>query len=194
VLDRVGLRRALPQPPLLITESADEFERLCNELEQEIRPQGIIEQIYVADLVYIAWEIVRLRRCKAGIINTAFRTGLERVLYQMLRDLTDVDAIDKLVHDWFSNEEGKKAVADLLKTFQLDHSAIEAEAIRASAPNLEVLERMLSSLESRRNKALYHVAEYRATLAHQLRESTDKLIEAKIVPALESGTGKKSAA
>jgi hypothetical protein len=40
----------LPKLPLLITESADEFDALCDAFEQEIKPRGIIEQMYVHDI------------------------------------------------------------------------------------------------------------------------------------------------
>jgi hypothetical protein len=61
----------LPKSPLLITESADEFDALRDAFEQEIKPHGIIEQMYVHDISSIVWEILRLRRCKAVIINAA---------------------------------------------------------------------------------------------------------------------------
>jgi hypothetical protein len=35
----------LPKSPLLITESADEFDALRDAFEQEIKPQAIIEQM-----------------------------------------------------------------------------------------------------------------------------------------------------
>jgi len=44
---------------------------------------------------------------------------------------------------------------------------------------------MLTSLESRRDKALGCVAEYRASLAQQLWESTDRIIDGKDVLRLE---------
>ena len=44
---------------LLITESADEFAALLAALQQEIKPNGIIEQIYLDDLAAIVWEIQR---------------------------------------------------------------------------------------------------------------------------------------
>jgi hypothetical protein len=59
---------------LLITESADEFDALRNAFDQEIKPRGIIEQMYVHDISSLVWEILRLRRCKVVIINSAFRT------------------------------------------------------------------------------------------------------------------------
>ena len=56
----------LPKLPLLTTESADEFDALCDAFEQEIKPRGIIEQMYVHDICSIVWEILRLRRCKGS--------------------------------------------------------------------------------------------------------------------------------
>jgi len=53
---------------------------------------------------------------------------------------------------------------------------------------------MLTSLESRRNKALGCVAEYRASLAHQLRESADRIIDGKGVLRLEDAASKRSPA
>ena len=58
----------LPKLPLLITEAADEFDALRDAFEQEIKPRGIIEQMYVHDISAIVWEILRLRRCKVVII------------------------------------------------------------------------------------------------------------------------------
>jgi hypothetical protein len=70
----------LPKVPVLITESADEFDALRDAFEREIKPHGIIEQMYVHDICSIVWEILRLRRCKVVIINAAFRSALEKLL------------------------------------------------------------------------------------------------------------------
>ena len=56
----------LPKSPLLITESAEEFDALRDAFEREIKPQGIIEQMYVDDHSSIVWEILRLRRCNTS--------------------------------------------------------------------------------------------------------------------------------
>src|SRR5215475_8591380 len=75
----------LPKSPLLVTECAEEFDALRHAFEQEIKPRGIIEQMYVHDICAIVWEILRLRRCKVAIINSAFRSALEDLL-QRLRE------------------------------------------------------------------------------------------------------------
>ena len=189
----------LPKLPLLITESADEFDALRDAFKQEIKPRGIIEQMYVHDISSIVWEILRLRRCKAVIINSAFRSALEHLLPRLLRQANE-DEFDvrnearTLAQAWFTDQEAKKQVSEILAGFDLDESAIEAEAIRKSSAELELLDRMLSSLESRRNKALGCVAEYRASLAHQLRESADRIIDGEGVLRLEDAASTRSTA
>jgi hypothetical protein len=189
----------LPKLPLLITESADEFDALRDAFEREIKPRGIIEQMYVHDISAIVWEILRLRRCKVVIINSAFRRALRNLLEQFLRqaneDAFDVDdEAEDLARAWFTDQEAKKQVSEILSRFDLDESAIEAEAIRRSSADLELLDRMLTSLETRRNKALGCVAEYRASLAHQLRESADRIIDGKGVLRLEEAASERSTA
>jgi hypothetical protein len=189
----------LPKLPLLITESADEFDALRDAFEREIKPRGIIEQMYVHDISSIVWEILRLRRCKAVIINAAFRRALENLLEQLLRQPgqynCDVeDEAQTLAQAWFTDQEAKKRVSEPLSGFDLDESAIEAEAIRSSSSDLELLDRMLTSLESRRNKALGCVAEYRASLGQQLRESADRIIDGKGVLRLKDAASKRSTA
>jgi hypothetical protein len=189
----------LPKLPLLITESADEFDALRDAFEREIKPRGIIEQMYVHDISAIVWEILRLRRCKVMIINAGFRNALERLLMQLLTGPGQYehevqDEAETLAHAWFNEQEAKKKVSDVLGRFDLDESAIEAEAIRRSSADLELLDRMLASLETRRNKALGCVAEYRASLAQQLRESADRIIDDKGVLRLENGASERSTA
>jgi hypothetical protein len=189
----------LPKSPLLITESADEFDVLRDAFEREIKPQGIIEHMYVHDISAIVWEILRLRRCKVVIINSAFRGALEHLLVQLLKqpgehDYHVEDEAEALAHAWFTDQEAKKQVSEILSRFDLDESAIEAEAIRRSSSDLELLDRMLTSLESRRNKALGCVAEYRARLGQQLRESADRIIDGKGVLQLEDAASNRSTA
>jgi len=189
----------LPKLPLLITESADEFDALRDAFEQEIKPRGIIEQMYVHDMSAIVWEILRLRRCKVVVINSAFRSALQDLLTQLLKEPGQYDwhvqnEAQALAQGWFTDKEAKKQVSEILSRFDLDESAIEAEAIRRSSAELELLERMLTSLESRRDKALGCVAEYRASLAHQLRESADRVTDGKDVLRLEHPSSKRSTA
>jgi hypothetical protein len=198
-MPRINELTLLPKLPLLITESAVEFDALRDAFEREIKPRGIIEQMYVHDISSIVWEILRLRRCKVVLINLAFRSALQSLLTQVLRQPgqygCDVeDEAQALAQAWFTDQEAKKQVSEILARFDLDESAIEAEAIRRSSSDLELLDRMLTSLESRRNKALGCVAEYRVSLARQLRESADRIIDGKGILRLEDTASERSTA
>src|SRR5262249_48914179 len=148
----------LPKSPLLITESTDDFDALHDAFEQEIKPRGIVEQMYMHDICSIVWEILRLRRWKVLIINAGFSSALEDLLVRLRppgqHDFEARDGARRLAHAWFADKAAKKQVLEILDRYELDESAIEAEAIRRSSADLELLDRMLTSLESRRNKAL----------------------------------------
>src|SRR5262249_36883571 len=70
----------LTKPPLLRTESEQEFNQLLSGLKAETQPQGLIENMYVADTANIIWDILRLRRCKMTILNMAFQQSLRALI------------------------------------------------------------------------------------------------------------------
>ena len=184
----------LPALPLLITETAHDFDHIRDALNEEIKPRGIVERMYVADIAFLTWEILRFRRCRAVLINLKFRDALKKVL----RGLSDTgseiyDGVEGLSHDWFTDSDARKQVLQVLEQFHLDESVIEAEAIRESADDLELLDRLLASLESRRNKALRCIAEYRGGFAKQLRASSNRIIDGKVL-AVEEATNKMPSA
>jgi type IV secretory pathway VirB4 component len=176
--------------PLLSAESADEFASLRKELKNEIQPEGAIEQIYVDDFATLIWEILRLRRYKTVILNSSRRAALQGILEQLLSDRDyehsyqkDIDAED-LARSWFDNKNAQARVAKLLRKFQMDEGAIEAEAFRLCSEELERLERILTALEFRRDRALRFIAEYRQLLSKQLRQAGDRILEHDDVPRL----------
>jgi hypothetical protein len=167
---------------LLITESQETFDRIRDALDQEIQPRGILEQIYVEDIAYLTWEVLRLRRSKAAIVNLAFRDALKELITQLLLEPGQYthqlgDQPEELARDWFSDPKIKKQIADLLREFDLDESAIEAEAIRKSADDLERIDRLMASAEVRRDKALVCVTQYRGDFGALLRDGSNRLIK-----------------
>jgi hypothetical protein len=183
--------------PLLITESVDEFASLRKGLKSEIKPGGVIEQMYVDDFATLIWEILRLRRYKTIIINNARLAALRGILEQLLCR-GDYDgtydhehAAEDLARSWFDDKKAKTSVAKLLRQFQMDEGAIEAEAFRLQGEDLERLDRILTALESRRDKALRCIADYRQSLAKQIKQSTDRILDNDEVPRLIA-VGKRS--
>jgi hypothetical protein len=110
-----------------------------------------------------------LRRCKTAIINAAYFDALTALIAQMSREpqtvssgLTRLAPIfsrpftaeeqtrENLPFAWFHDKKAKEEVAGKLAKFGLDEFVIEARAIRSAWDDLEPLDQMLTSLESRR--------------------------------------------
>jgi hypothetical protein len=184
--------------PLLITESPVDFAVLNVALTQEIKPRGTIEQMYVADIAFIVWEILRLRRCKVAIVNTAFKDELRSLVYLLAGRPDDLDGFERewlnnISLDWWSKPKPRREILKLLKKFDLNGQAIEAEAIRSKLSELEMLDRMLTVLESRRNKALRSIADYREGFADQVRKASNRLIDGGDLIQLEDRSHQRSA-
>ena len=168
----------LPKTPLLIGESEDEFEALRSDLVEEIKPRGIIEHMCVADIVEIVWESRRLHRCKAVMINMHYSAALKSLLRNVLSAVDDYHHAEVLAQTWFTDKKAKEEVTKILRRFHLDESAIEAQAIKSLASELEILDKRLMSLETRRNRAIRNIAEYRESFARKVREGSGRIIEA----------------
>ena len=114
----------LPVVPLLITESEQEFNGIRDALYEEISPDGIIERIYVDEIVDIIWQIIRLKRCKAGVTNLAFHDASAKILYHLMQ------AGPEIAREWISNPKIAKKVDAELATYKLDGSVIMRNASR----------------------------------------------------------------
>ena len=214
----------LTRPPLLRSESEQEFNQLLSGFKAEIQPHGVIENMYVADTAIIIWDILRLRRCKMTLLNRAFLQGLRELIdessWQQLPpdpgnrpgvrmlDLEEVinrewlekqsersQKVTDLANRWFSSENARQKISRILRKSQHDEFAIEARAIQNSFTEIEWIEKMLTALEARRDKALRRIAEYRQSFADRVRAGADRIVDAEpsSLPCLEDGT-KKSAA
>lgn len=186
----------LSTPPLLFGESGAEFASLHAALELEIDPNGIIEKLYVDDVTVIVWEIRRLRPCKSAIINNAIRSALQALLRELMwsPEQPYYEKADALAIEWYDSQEAKDKVSAILGRFHLDESAIVAQAIRGVLPEIETIERMIASLEARRDKVLRCVADYRDSLAQRLRQTSDRILQSDDLLGLEHSASKKSKA
>ena len=211
------------KPLLLRSECEHEFDELLHALSGEIQPRGIVENLYVEEIAGIIWDILRLRRCKVTIMNMSFEKALHKLIsshFKMRRPAREEESktvpfsltelwqpptkseierskkIDRLVRGWFTSNEGKQKVLSILRRSHLDESVIDAEVIRASFPDLQLLEKLLISLEARRDRSLRRMMEYRESFAGRVRTSTGRIIEGEPEqpPRLEDARTSKSAA
>jgi hypothetical protein len=99
-----------------------------------------------------------------------------------------------LADRFFTDPAAKKEVLQILNRYQLEESAIEAEALRECLEDLERLDKMEALLEMRRNRTLRIIRESRDALAQRAKESSERILERKPSRWLEDSSTKKSAA
>ena len=168
------------KPPVLMSESADEYASLHKRLVDEISPQGPIEALYVEEITHLMWNIQRVRNCIVNVITLPSRQALANVLTELLT-FTGKIKVDSLSKKWFSEDEDEAAAAKeevhkILKRFNLDESVIEAEAIKLVADQLEWLDKNLVSASSRLDKSLRFVKSYRVDFANELSRESHRLL------------------
>jgi hypothetical protein len=169
------------KPPVLRSESADEYTSLHKKLVEEIGPQGPIEAVYVEEITDLIWEIKRLRNCKVSVIHQMSRRALEGLLTELLTIQQKIKA-QPLAKRWFEDAAAREEVSEILKRFNLDESAIEAEAIKLASDQLEWLDKALVLASSRLDKSIRFIKSYRVGFADDVRRQTDRLLMADVTP------------
>jgi len=97
---------------------------------------------------------------------------------------------ERLAHQWFDDDQrAKEEVLQKLAHFKLDEPAIEAEAMRIVAPDLERFDRLLASLEWRLGKTMRLLAEFRGGFGRQLRASVERIFDGQVL-ALDDASKK----
>ena len=183
------------KPPVLKTESADEFNAIRQQIEQQIGPSGTIGKMMANNICSISSDMGRLNRCKPAFITSKWRSALETLLIRVLQvpgrsDSSVRDEAEALALGWLADEVIKKKVSVLLARFQLDESDIEAEAIRQSLADLEIVNRMLASLQTQLDKAIRGACEYCEWFGQHMREVSERIIEGEKVVDVEPGSDK----
>jgi hypothetical protein len=170
-----GAADLLGPPPVITGEDPDEFLDLLDRVREDAKPNGIIEEMLVRDIVDLIWESRRLRRLKASLLQAAAHEGLQKVL----RPLADRFEIDDLAENWARRRPRAIAKVDkLLASAGLTMDAVMAETLSLRLDDIERMERMIASQEGRLEAALREIDRHRAVLAEVLRGAAKDIEEA----------------
>jgi len=183
-------------PPLLSTERREHFEQILTHFVTAIAPSCAIVQMWVYNIAVLVWEIMRLRRYKAMVIEKQMPWAFHQIAREFFGDDGESDpgfSTDK----YYRDPEQRQILADALAAYNLTIDVVDAEAFR-SGP-IEKIESMLASLQVRRDAIIREIGAYRDSLARQVKNAIDDIIEVpaedvEITPRLAAPAGKKSTA
>jgi hypothetical protein len=165
-------------PPVLLGEDEQAYGSLFKALASGLKSRGIIEQIWLNDVVDLTWEIARLRKIMTRLISDKVPDFLEGYLAPAMRNHSD-DAAQKLVRKWMAGDADAKARVDKLLT--QTNSTIDSIYGRALTKDIDYIERidqMVATLERRRNSVFHEIDRHRATFSRALRDNVEQIEDA----------------
>ena len=139
-------------------------------------PKDAIEDLLTRDVIDLSWEVLRLRRLKAGLLRGAIGSSI----YQVMCRLGYEDEYAwKLAANWAAERKAaQKEVAAALQKAQLTMEDVMAETLEGKIDSFERFDRMLASSEARRNNALREIERHRAALGAAVRQAVDEIQDA----------------
>jgi hypothetical protein len=67
-------------PPLLAGEDADKYDELLARMCAAVNPVDVIDEMFVADMIFLQWEILRLRRLKLSLLMESEQEAVKSFL------------------------------------------------------------------------------------------------------------------
>jgi hypothetical protein len=111
-------RLALFGPPILLEgDDAAAYDQLFARICSAVKPVDIIEEIFVADLVSLEWEVLRWRRLKSSLIQARGRRVLQNFL-------------ESIRKDWIQDEPFPASRLDMIREDQATKELVQAYARR----------------------------------------------------------------
>jgi len=173
VLDRVvGIAPA----PLLPSEKETDYAEFALAIVKAAHPKDAIEDLLTRDVIDLSWEVLRLRRLKAGLLRGAISSSI----YQVMCRLGYEDEYAwKLAANWAAERKAaQKEVAGALQKAQLTMEDVMAETLEDKIDSFERFDRLLASSEARRNNARREIERHRAALGAAVRQAIDEVQDA----------------
>jgi hypothetical protein len=146
-------------------------------------PRDAIEEFLVRDVIDLSWEVLRLRRAKAGILRASIGNALSQALRaedsSPLGSFPFTDPNAKLIESWASGDAAaQRKVTALLAKAGMTFNEVTAMTFDIKLDSIERLDRSLASTEARRNNALREIDRHRAALGAAVRQSIDDVEDA----------------
>ncbi len=161
----------LAQPaPLATGEDPAIYDDLLARITAAVKPNGVLEDLCVRDAVDDAWEVLRLRRYKAGHLAVIALEHMHAVLKATALDETKSFT---LARRWAAREPAARGeVGERLERAGLTQDAVVGSAFAAHIDKFDRIERQIGMAMARRAATLREIAHHRAELAEQLAAAT----------------------
>ena len=158
-------------PPLVSTEDPNLYWDMLDRFAEFVDPKNIIEWLWLKDIVDLCWEIARLRRYRALLIERERESKNAEIDYAREHaDDRNLSLMDRLK---------RPQIEALRNAPRLDTEADSASLlILQYLGTYEIVDKLLISAELHRDRILRELDFRRERVAPLLRQKSDELIDA----------------
>jgi hypothetical protein len=147
-------------PPLLKGEDLESYAQLLAGVKASVDPADFLEEMWTNDVVQETWEIVRWRRSKAALLNSAMPDALGELLVR--RSLKLFPKAKHLAEAWAAGKPSDvKEVNDLLASGGITIDDVQARALELKLKTIDHLDRLTTSAEIRRSNTFREIDRHR---------------------------------
>ena len=174
VLDRVV---TIATAPLLPSEKKADYAEVALRIVRAGKPRDAIEEFLIRDGIDLTWDILRLRRMKAGLLRASAARGVRAILSTI--GYSDFSGQGRFAEEWARGKAStRQEFSEILKKAGLTMDDAMAEAFAKEIDSFERFDRMLASAEARRNNALREIDRHRSALGAAVRHVVDEVEDA----------------
>jgi len=171
----------LPPPSLANGEDAAAYAQLAARIRAAVAPANVIEEIWARDIADLTWDVVRLRRIKAGLFTVGAGDGMAQILRGMEKHAINGEL---RARDWAARKPAALAEVNAqLSTAGLDIGDVATSTFAVRIDQFDRIERMLAAAEVRRAAALHAIDNRRA--AERVRAAAEEAERAAVAQVEE---------
>jgi hypothetical protein len=175
VLDRVV---TIAPSPLLPGEKQADYAEIALRIVKGAQARDAVEEFLTRDVIDLTWDILRLRRMKAGLLRASAARGVRAILSTI--GYSDFSGQGRFAEEWARGKAStRQEFSEILKKAGLTMDDAMAEAFAKEIDSFERrFDRMLASAEARRNNALREIDRHRSALGAAVRQVVDEVEDA----------------
>src|SRR5215468_7898330 len=153
---------------LVAGESSEAYDGLFARIRAVVEPADMLEEIWVRDVTDLAWEVSRLRRIKAHLMQVCAHEGLAKALSHLRVGNNHYIVARR----WFAGDaEAAQIVDTAFAAAGLTVDSVTAVTMSERIDEIERIELMTMAAERRRDGMLHELERRRENLAARLRRA-----------------------
>jgi hypothetical protein len=130
-------------PPLLEGEDAALYDDFVGRMYAAVKPVDIIDELYLADVVALEWEIMRYRRLSFSLLQASAHDALEEFLKQQLNYEAYVETFEEVlavILEELLPESPEKNRAEEAKELARQYARSQPDAVKRVKVRLQAAE------------------------------------------------------